>query len=165
MYSIPYRAPQARTGGAALALPTAAYGACRCTCRAAARLPPAAASASSAQRSSGGSDASTPSSSGRVRRGGSEGGRGTGGAGPPQSQRRRPDYCSGSGSDSGGDGARGGSPPPPRLSDSQLLRWERDGFLVTRRCLPPADVAALKPEVEAIIESRKLEALRHRCVL
>jgi hypothetical protein len=57
-------------------------------------------------------------------------------------------------------GAEGGS--PLRLSDSQLLRWERNGYIVTRGCLPASDVAALRPEVEAVIDEQKLAALRHR---
>jgi len=51
---------------------------------------------------------------------------------------------------------------PLSLTDSQLLRWERDGFIVTRRCLPAAAVLELKPEIESAIQEQKLAALRHR---
>jgi hypothetical protein len=88
---------------------------------------------------------------------------------------RRPSGSGGGTGDSSPAGRRGRPPAAPaaaappaevaaplRLSDAQLLRWERDGFLVTRRCLPPASVEGMRPEVEGIVEARKLQALRHR---
>lgn len=48
------------------------------------------------------------------------------------------------------------------MTDKQLLSWERDGYLVTRKLLDPSAVALAKRDVEAAVESRMLEALRHR---
>ncbi|GLC33176.1 hypothetical protein PLESTB_000362400 [Pleodorina starrii] len=60
-------------------------------------------------------------------------------------------------------------PPPPKpvtssttLSDSMLLRYERDGFVVTRRLLPVDQLTTLRSACEAEVSQRRLESFRHR---
>ncbi|EFJ47584.1 hypothetical protein VOLCADRAFT_91857 [Volvox carteri f. nagariensis] len=48
------------------------------------------------------------------------------------------------------------------LSDSVLLRYERDGFVVTRRLLQPEHLAALRAACEVEVSARRLESFRHR---
>ncbi|GFR47152.1 hypothetical protein Agub_g8843 [Astrephomene gubernaculifera] len=48
------------------------------------------------------------------------------------------------------------------LSDSALLRYEREGFLVTRQLLQTQQVEALKGSCEAEVAARRLDSLRHR---
>lgn len=58
------------------------------------------------------------------------------------------------------------APKPPTsgttLSDSTLLRYERDGFVVTRRLLPTDQLASLRTSCEVEVSGRRLESLRHR---
>jgi hypothetical protein len=60
-------------------------------------------------------------------------------------------------------GGAGASAPRQSLTDAQLLRFERDGWLLTRGCLAAANVEAMRPEIEAVVRDRQLQALRHRC--
>ncbi|KAG2450445.1 hypothetical protein HYH02_004947 [Chlamydomonas schloesseri] len=57
-------------------------------------------------------------------------------------------------------------PRPPvnttSLSDSVLLRYERDGFVVTRNLLSPDAVLQLRNDCEAEVNMRRLDSLRHR---
>jgi hypothetical protein len=48
------------------------------------------------------------------------------------------------------------------LSDAQLLRYEREGWLATRSLLRPADVAAAATAVDAAVTAGRLAALRQR---
>lgn len=48
------------------------------------------------------------------------------------------------------------------LSTSDLLSYERKGFIVCRKLLPPSDVAAAATAVQAVSRARRLDALRHR---
>lgn len=49
-----------------------------------------------------------------------------------------------------------------RLSDSQLLSYERNGYLVTRQLLPADETTALRDAVHACVASQRLAALRQR---
>ncbi|GIL75969.1 hypothetical protein Vretimale_5627 [Volvox reticuliferus] len=60
-------------------------------------------------------------------------------------------------------------PPAPKpatsstnLSDSVLLRFERDGFVVTRRLMPADQLTSLRAACEGEVSARRLESLRHR---
>lgn len=52
----------------------------------------------------------------------------------------------------------------PRLADAQLLRFERDGHVLTRGLLPAGAVSELAAAADALVAQRKLTALRQRCV-
>lgn len=50
----------------------------------------------------------------------------------------------------------------PRLSDRQLLQFERQGFLVTKQLLQAEHVQQVRECVQQVTQERRLEALKHR---
>ncbi|KAF8057287.1 hypothetical protein HT031_006095 [Scenedesmus sp. PABB004] len=52
--------------------------------------------------------------------------------------------------------------PQHQLPNQQLLRWERDGFTVSRGLLPREALEPVRDAVQRVVAARRLEALRHR---
>ncbi|PNH02541.1 hypothetical protein TSOC_011470, partial [Tetrabaena socialis] len=89
-------------------------------------------------------------------------------AGPPNTPSNNP-YTAGAMARSVTRVRHAPQPPKPKpasssttLSDSVLLRYERDGFVVTRRLLAMEGVTALRASCEYESQARRLESLRHR---
>jgi len=99
-----------------------------------------------------------------ARRGGSGDGGGAGAAAAPPAPSGGAGR--GSGAPDGAAGAGAATPPaagaPRRLPLAQLLAFEREGHVCTRRLLPAAEVAGLAVVVAAEAAARELGALRHR---